>query len=346
MHIDTPLEDRLEPLLDWMAEAGHPLAAPVALTTLRGGRSNHTVHIVDAQGAQVVLRRPPFGPRLPSAHDVVREARIMRGLADTDVPVPRILAVCEDDDVIGAPFTVMSFVDGSSLRSTDDASALDESSRRTASANLVAVLASIHAVDLDAAGLRDLARNSGYLSRQLGVWSRQWGLSTDRDVPAITKAEEQLHATAPADDGCVLVHGDYRFDNVLLTADHAVGAVLDWELSTLGDPLADLGLLVAYWTESQEVIGPLDAPPTTLPGFLTRAEVVEAYGAARGCDLPDIAWYVAFACWKLAIIMEGVRQRNAGGSTTGSDAVDVDDIERRVDALAEQALEELARGTT
>ena len=321
----TAIGGRTDELLAWLGDAGCTLAQPVVVDSLPGGRSNLSIRIRSADAVEVVVRRPPLGPLLPSAHDVVREARIMRQLAGTNVPVPAILAMNEDPALIGAPFFVMAFVEGLVLRGVSDAATLGTAERGVCARSLVDVLARIHAVDVDAVGLGELARRSGYLPRQLARWSKQWALSSNRASPRVAWVAEALAQSMPPERDAVLVHGDYRFDNVLLTPAHAIGAVLDWELSTLGDPLADLGLLLAYWTEDENAIGPLDSPPTAAPGFPSRDDIVQMYAAESGRDVSALGWYVAFAFWKLAVIMEGVRTRHADAAY-GASTLDLADL--------------------
>ena len=330
------LNGGLDAVVRQLGEVGVHFKGPVAASTIAGGRSNITIRLADEAGSAVALRRPPFGPILPSAHDVLREARIIAALGETSVPVPAVRLACDDTEIIGTPFYVADWISGPVLRSATDADAVPMSARPAATTALIDTLAAIHAVDLDAAGLDALARRSGYLERQLDRWCRQWDLATTREVDDVLACHRLLVDKMPESDYSLLVHGDYRFDNVILDGDHAVGAVLDWELSTLGDPYTDLGILLAYWTDSEDEVGPLDAPPSCVPGFGNRNDVVNGYELAIGRSVPHVWWYFSFACWKLAIIMEGVVARQS--ALPEDERLDVIDLTRRVDALVQRAI--------
>ncbi len=291
---------------------------PLRFELVAGGRSNLTFRVTDAVGARFVLRRPPLGHVLATAHDMGREHRIISALGPTDVPVPPALGLCTDDAVNDAPFYVMGFVDGHILRDAATATTvLDEASRRRAGESIVDVLAAIHAVDVDAVGLGDLGKREGYIARQLKRWYGQFTASnaeTGRPVPLVHDIHERLSAAIPEQQGAAIVHGDYRLDNCLVGDDGRVVAVLDWELCTLGDPLADLGLLHVYWTEASDELAAMIGAATTAPGFPTRAELLDRYADASDRDLSSLPFYVAFGYWKLACIMEGVYARYAGGA--------------------------------
>ncbi|HKA03958.1 MAG TPA: phosphotransferase family protein, partial [Acidimicrobiales bacterium] len=234
----------------WLAEHVPDTLAPFTFELIAGGRSNLTFEVVDAVGRRIVLRRPPLGHVLATAHDMAREHRLIAAVGKTNVPVPPALALCTDETVNGAPFYVMGFVDGVVLDSSEKTAALTPEVRRTAALDLIDVLAALHAVDVDAVGLGDLARRDGYVERQLKRWSTQWVNSKTRELPAVEEVERGLRKQIPTQQGSAIVHGDYRFGNCLTdTIAGRIAAVLDWELCTLGDPMADVGYLGIYWSD-------------------------------------------------------------------------------------------------
>jgi aminoglycoside phosphotransferase (APT) family kinase protein len=335
---------RVEATTAWFAANVRGARPPLDFELIAGGRSNLSYRVRDAGGACWVLRRPPLSGVLPSAHDMGREHRIISALRDTPVPVPEAVGLCEDPSVTGAPFYVMGYVDGIVPRDEQAVrGAFDERERAASARSLVEVLVALHEVEPDAVGLGDLGRRHGYIERQLRRWSRQWEQSKTRELPAMEETGRRLAATVPAQQGPgAIVHGDYRLDNLMLSPAGEVVAVLDWELCTLGDPLADVGLLMVYWSEPGDDVLPLDSTVTALAGFPRRAEVADAYASSSGRDLSNLDFYVAFGYWKLAAILEGVYARSAAGAYgTG------DDTYRRfaavVERLAERALEATAR---
>ncbi len=331
---------RVDEVTAWLVEHRPATVPPLRFELVAGGRSNLTYVVTDAAGARVVLRRPPLGHVLASAHDMGREHRIIAALAGSDVPVPAVVGLSADSTVNGAPFYVMDFVAGHVLRDAADTGAvLDEAGRRRASESVVDVLARIHAVDVDAVGLGDLGRRDGYVARQLKRWYGQFQRSnelTGRPVPLVHQVHDRLAAAVPEQQGATIVHGDYRLDNCLIDATGEVRAVLDWELCTLGDPLADVGVLLVYWTEPGDAMAALPGAPTALPGFLTRAEVLERYAARSGRDVALVPYYVAFGYWKLACILEGVYARYANGAMGATDDA-YEAFDQTVVFLAEQA---------
>ena len=323
----------------WFAEHVPGATAPLDFTLIAGGHSNLTFGVLDGAGNHFVLRRPPLGHVLATAHDMAREHRIIAALGPTDVPVAPALGLCTDDEVNGAPVYVMGFVEGHVLRDAKSAeTALDEAGRRRAGESTIDVLARIHAVDVDAVGLGDLGKRDGYLARQLKRWYGQFQASnaeTNRPVPLIHELHDRFAASMPDQQGTAIVHGDYRLDNCMIGHDGAVAAVLDWELCTLGDPLADLGLLVVYWTEPDDTQAALLTAPTTAAGFPSRKEMIDRYAATSDRDLSRLDYYVAFGYWKLACILEGVYARYAAGvmgESTGFESFD-----SQVSALARLA---------
>lgn len=302
----------------WLA-AHCGLAAPISVAPIAGGRSNLTSVVTDARGQHVVVRRPPLSGVLASAHDVLREGRIMAALAATDVPVPAVLGAEEDPAVTGAPFLVMAQVEGTVLRTGSDAQAVDERVRRDIGLAALDALVVLHAVDVDAVGLGGLARRDGYLARQLARWSGQLAMAGTRPLPDLVRVHDRLVATLPGQQRLSLVHGDFRLDNLIVdVASGEVRAVLDWELATLGDPLADLALLLVYWGGPGGLEAVLPDAPTALDGFVSREALVERYALGTGDD-PDtfaarLRPYVAFSLFKLACILEGVRIRSVAGA--------------------------------
>jgi aminoglycoside phosphotransferase (APT) family kinase protein len=325
----------------WLAERTE-LVPPLDFELIQGGRSNLTFAVSDGEGRRVVLRRPPLHGVLESAHDMGREFRIISALADTGVPVPACLGHEPDPSVTGAPFYVMEFVDGEVVRDVAAAERhLGVDARTAASEDLVDVLVRLHRVDPDAVGLGDLARRAGYIDRQLRRWQGQLEKSRTRDLPVLDDVHARLSAAIPEQGPASIVHGDYRLDNLILDPRRGrVQAVLDWELATLGDPLADVGLLLVYWSEAGDPTIPLIDSPTTAPGFPSRSEIAARYERASGRDLSEIAFYVAFGYWKLACILEGVYSRYASGAygdTDGSSAVFGEIVERLAERASEAA---------
>ena len=334
----------LDRVPDWLERNIPGVTGPFSFELIAGGRSNMTFGVTDAAGRRLVLRRPPMSHVLASAHDMGREHRIISALQDTPVPVPKTLGYCEDESVNERPFYVMDFVDGLILRSKDETRArFDEAARRAIGENLVDVLAAIHDVDVDAVGLGTLARKEGYITRQLKRWNGQFQHSQEqereagggvyRPVPLVTEAHALLASRVPEQHGAAIVHGDYRLDNTILSKDGRVKAVLDWELCTLGDPLADVGTLLMYWAQATSS----SQPVTAMPGFPTRAELAARYAATSGRDVSEIGFYVAFAYWKLACIMEGVYVRYATHAMGGG-AEEAGPLGARVLDCARQAM--------
>lgn len=297
----------------WLTANIDGATPPYTFSLITGGRSNLTFTVIDDAGTRYVLRRPPTGHVLATAHDMEREHRIISAVGTTDVPVPRTLGLCTDESVNGAPFYVMAFVDGVVLDSPERAALLPERLRTAASEHLIDVLADLHAVDIDEIGLGDLARRDGYIERQLKRWSAQWEKSKTRDVPVVDEVAARLSSRVPEQQGVSIAHGDYRFGNCLIDPERArVAAVLDWELCTLGDPLADLGYLGVYWVKADGEGRHND--PTAAPGFPPYEAIVERYAARTGRDVSNIDYYVAFSHWRLGVISEGVYSRYINGA--------------------------------
>jgi aminoglycoside phosphotransferase (APT) family kinase protein len=307
-----------------------------------GGKSNLTF-ILTSEAGTAVLRRPPSGPLLPRAHDMAREARIQRALAGTSVPVPAILFQESTGDLIGVPFYVMEKVDGYVVRNAlPDGYAQSAQDRREIADVLIDTLADLHAVAPAEVGLADLGRPDGYAERQVRRWSDQWERSKFRDVPALDELARRLRADPPAGRGGAIVHGDFRLDNCIMAPQlpPSVAAVLDWELATLGDPLADLGLSLFYWREQGEPVPVLTPAPSMLPGFPPRSYLADRYAARTGTDLGDLTAYIALAHFKSAVIAQGIAARVRAGSMAGQD---FGDLSAEIDRIATEGLELLDR---
>ena len=290
---------------------------------ISGGLSNITYRL-RLPGGTVILRRPPLGHVLPRAHDMAREYRVLNALVPTSVPVPEPLALCTDPDVLGVTFYVMREVPGTVLRTPVDTEALSVAERAALASDLIATLADLHAVSPDAVGLGDYGRRDGYCVRQIRTWGAQWDRSRTRDLPDMGVLLARLAERAPADSANTIVHGDYRLDNtvVSLPPDGAprIAGVLDWELSTLGDPLADLAVTLSYWHDPGDVERgyiPVSAGITDKPGFPAARALAEDYAARTGRSLDNLSFYMALAWMKLAVICEGVHARYLGGQTVG-----------------------------
>jgi aminoglycoside phosphotransferase (APT) family kinase protein len=297
------------PVTAWLEEHIDGTKAPFEFSFISGGRSNLTFADTDANGRKLVLRRPPISHVLATAHDMGREHKIISALRDTPVPVPAALGFCEDEAVNGRPFYVMDLVEGHVLRTPQLAEKhLDDAARTTCGDDLVDVLVQIHAVDPDAVGLGDLGRPQGYIERQLKRWFGQFEGSqqqmrdagTGRPAPAVEEAHALLAANVPEQTEVTIAHGDYRLDNTIVGDDGRIRAVLDWELCTLGDPLADVGTLLVYYAQP--------------PGFPSAADLVARYREQSGRDTTNLDYYTAFGHWRLACIVEGVYARYAAGA--------------------------------
>ena len=322
----------------WLNDNIDGFTSPYSYSLIAGGRSNLTYKVTDSAGRHVVLRRPPLGHVLATAHDMAREHRIVSAIGSSSVPVPRTLGICTDLSVNDAPFYVMSFVEGVVLDSPTKGETLQTPLRRVASGHLIDVLADLHSLDVDDIGLGDLAKRTGYIERQVKRWTTQWENSKTRDLSAIDEVARILANNIPPQQGVVVAHGDYRFGNCL--TDIATGqivAVLDWELCTLGDPLADLGYIGVYWTDNGH---PLlrEVDPSGIEGFPKYAELVQRYADKTGRDVSNVGYFRAFSSWRLAIISEGVFARFTKGAMGDTDQ-DTAVMKASTEVLAESALQ-------
>ncbi|HET6502250.1 MAG TPA: phosphotransferase family protein [Amycolatopsis sp.] len=291
------------------------VSGPLSARVVQGGRSNLT-YLVSDGGARWVVRRPPLGHVLPTAHDMAREYRVITALRTTAVPVPGTVLLCQDPDVLGAPFYVMEFVHGTPYRSDTELAALGTARTRAIADALVDTLADLHAVAPESVGLADFGRPQGFLERQLRRWKKQLDASRSRDLPGIDRLHDRLAGALPGSTEATVIHGDYRLDNVLVDDDR-ITAVLDWEMSTLGDPLTDLALLVAY-AERDKIDLDVVSNVSSAPGYPSTDEVISRYAERSGRDVSALNWYIGFAFFKLAVILEGIYYRFSNGQTVGA----------------------------
>jgi aminoglycoside phosphotransferase (APT) family kinase protein len=322
--------------------------APLSIELISGGKSNLT-YLVRAGGYDWVLRRPPLGHVLPTAHDMAREFRVLSALAGTGVPVPRTIALCEDTAVNGMPFYVMEYRRGIVIEEElPPGFCATPDERRRLSLALVDTLVKLHAVDYNTVGLGDFGRPDGYIERQVRRWSEQWERSKTRDLPVINELIRRLRASIPESPAPTIVHGDYRLGNMILDpADPGrVVAILDWEMATLGDPLSDLGYTLGYWGQADDPPERLVAAPTgavtAAPGFLTRAELVEEYARRSGRNVEHVDFYQVLAYYKLAVIAEGIHARFLKGETVGEGFEGYDERVNMVSAMALQMADNAA----
>ncbi len=297
-----------EAVTRWFDDLAIEFTGPLRFERIGLGQSNLTYLVRDADDQRWVLRRPPLGQLLASAHDVAREARIMAALAPTDVPVPEILGVAQDPAIADVPLVLMEFINGQVVDTMAVAESLAPQRRRQIGVSLPTTLAKVHAVDINVVGLSDLASHKPYAHRQLKRWAGQWEQSRTRELPELDDLTRRLVAAAPEQRELSLVHGDFHLRNAIVSRDTGVViGVLDWELSTLGDPLADMGTMLAYWPEPGEDFG--DFPASTLDGFPDRAELARIYLEQTGRDPQALKYWHALGLWKIAIIAEGVMRR-------------------------------------
>jgi aminoglycoside phosphotransferase (APT) family kinase protein len=341
---ETPPGVDLERLRPWFgAHVESATGGELHASLLSGGRSNLTYSIGD-DAHEWVLRRPPLGHVLPTAHDMAREYTVLAALAPTEVPVPQPLAFCDDTSVNDAPFYVMQKVDGVILRTPAEVSQLSKDDARRCSEELIDVLVAIHAVDYRAVGLAEFGRPDGYIERQVRRWGEQWERSKTRELPAVDELARRLRNALPESPAPTIVHGDYRLDNTMLSPDDLgrVVSVLDWEMATLGDPLADLGLYLLYYARDDAQTGNVGVTISTEAGFLSRDDVVERYAKESGRDVSQLDFYEALAAYKLAIILEGIHARFLMGKTVGDG---FDHIGALVEVMVQGALDAASRSS-
>lgn len=333
------------PVTEWLEANIDGATGPFDFDIITGGHSNITYKVTGSNGASYVLRRPPLGAVLASAHDMEREHRIISGVGKTSIPVPRALGLCEDVTVNDAPFYIMNYVEGVVLHNDEavEEAMPDAALREATSRSVIEVLAQLHLTDPDDVGLGELGRKEAYLDRQLKRWAGQWEKSKTRELPAMERAHQLLVEAKPEQKYTGIVHGDYRLGNMLIDpTDGSLAGVLDWELCTLGDVLADVGYLLNNWVQpGEESARGATANPTSVGGFRTREELVQHYSELTGFEVTSINYYRAFQNWRLAAIVEGVLARYLQG-VMADDTVDTDLYKVQVEGLCEQALELLA----
>ncbi|WP_431878326.1 phosphotransferase family protein [Amycolatopsis sacchari] len=305
---------------------------------VQGGRSNLTYVVTDGRSRWVV-RRPPLGHVLPTAHDMAREHRVISALRGTAVPVPGTITLCQDTEVLGAPFYVMEYVEGTPYRSAAELEALGPERTAGIADALVDTLVDLHAVVPEAVGLGDFGRPEGFLERQLRRWKKQLDASRSRDLPGVDQLHERLARRLPASGAPAIVHGDYRLDNVLVNREDRITAVLDWEMSTLGDPLTDLALLVAY-AERGKADLEFVSNVSSAPGYPGTDEVIARYARRSGRDISALNWYIGFAFFKLAVILEGIYYRFSQGKTVGAGFDQIGDGVAPLVALGNETLKD------
>ncbi|MDQ3735066.1 MAG: phosphotransferase family protein [Actinomycetota bacterium] len=307
--------DQAQRVTDWLGQLVPELSPPLRFDVIEGGRSNLTYRVADLAENTFALRRPPLSGVLPSAHDMKREYRVITALGGTGVPVPATIGLCTDHDVLGADFYVMDFVTGVVAHDPDTVTAgLSESARRRAGEAAIDSLLALHQVDPDSIGLGDLGRGSNYVGSQLKRWTGQVASLPIDPIPGLLDMGERLAGRVPVQRAVTIAHGDYRFGNLMLDAEGNVAAILDWELCTRGDPLADLGWLLSYWSAPPGVHALPMAMPTTAPGFISRDEALARYAAGSDLPVDDVDFYIAFAYWRLGAVLAGVYSRSISGA--------------------------------
>jgi aminoglycoside phosphotransferase (APT) family kinase protein len=340
---------QVEAVENWVRKNVPALKPPFRWTRLVGGHSNLTYQIEDTAGKMTVIRRPPQGQLLPKAHDMSREWSCISALGNTAVPVPEAIAFCEDPDITGAWFYIMGHVDGHPLHTAEDTLRIlpNEKTRLTTANSFIDVLAALHSLDPDEIGLGELGKKEGYVARQLKTWYRSWTSSVEPaqfDDPRAHELQEYLLNHLPEQGMARVVHGDYGIHNTLIGPDGKIAAVVDWEISTLGDPLADLAYALNVWPEADDPIPPKPESPTALPGFPKRSYFADRYAATTGRDLSKIDYYLAFNRWKGAAINHGLYARYMEGQKS-TEGIDLDEkrlvITRSLD-LAEEAINRLS----
>ncbi len=350
--VKAPHDERLDPegfdrpaVEEWIAEHVSELSPPLRWTRLEGGHSNLTYRLDDPRGGVAVIRRPPQGELLPKAHDMSREWSVISALGPTPVPVPSALAFCESREVTGAWFYVMGWVEGRALYSAEDTCRfVPESNREQLAFSFVDVLADLHSLDPDEVGLGQLGKHDGYVARQLKTWYRSWSASIEPaqlDDARAHDLKDYFLAHLPEQGPARVVHGDYGLHNCLTGPDSKIAAVVDWEISTLGDPLADLAYALNPWPQSGTEESTAPASATAAPGFPPREALARRYAERTGRDLSQLSYYVAFNRWKTAAILHGVYARYRDGKKS-AEGIDLEELRERILHsldLAEAAIE-------
>jgi aminoglycoside phosphotransferase (APT) family kinase protein len=323
---------------EWFTSNINGCVPPFVFTVIAGGHSNLTFKVDDAAGRCYVLRRPPLGHVLASAHDMGREHRLITAIGHSDVPVPKTLGMCTDVSVNDAPFYVMDFVPGVVLDDVEKVADVPEVVRRSIGFDLVDVLADLHRVDVTAIGLADLAKHDGYVARQLKRWSGQWEQSKTRELPVVEQVRDRLLQAVPVQQRVSIAHGDYRLGNCLANVTTGkIAAVLDWELCTLGDPLADLSYVGVYWSDDTYTSG-RNGDCTMAGGFPSYRELLARYEARTGLDVSNIRYYQALSAWRLSVISEGVLARYLNGQMAGDDQEAIDNFRAGAEDAANRAM--------
>ena len=338
---DTP-DGQSDPsrLSEWITHAIPNCRPPLQYELIAAGGSNLTYRVTDTNGQQWALRRPPMAHTLATAHDMSREWRIMSALgANSQVPVPNCVAYCEDADLVGAPFYLMSFMEGKILRDQQSTKGMTTAEAQAATDSLIEVQIALHTLDLEEVGLADLGRHDNYVGRQLKRWRRQVAEGGSREVPLHAELHKRLtEAMPPEKEPPALAHGDYRFDNCVLDDNFKITAVLDWELCTTGNPVADFVWSLQYWGDPEDQMSFLTDPPTCNPAFIRRQEYCDQYAQRSNFDLSDLPYYQIFSWWKQASIVEGAYARRLAGAVGGmSPTNNVHEIATRVDQMLEIA---------
>jgi aminoglycoside phosphotransferase (APT) family kinase protein len=326
----------LDRLGRWFAAEVPGAGSALEATLIAGGKSNLTFVVTDGT-SEWIVRRPPMGHVLATAHDMAREFRVMSALQHSAVPVPRTYAICHDHSVIGADFYVMDRCAGTPFRLAAELKELGPERTRAISTGLVDTLAALHAIDPEAIGLGDFGRPQGFLARQVTLWKKQFEASSTRDLPAAQELFERLAADVPMESATGIVHGDFRLDNVLIDDQDRATAVLDWEMATLGDPLTDLALMLTYdWLGA--ALGEMVTDASLAPGYLTEDAILDRYATSSDRDLARFGWYRGLAAFKLAAILEGIHYRFLAGHTIGEG---FDGIAEAIDPLLDAGLSAL-----
>ncbi len=329
--MEQPDGIEVEAVTAWLDERLDWLTPPLTFTKLTGGHSNFTYRVDDAGGRAFVLRRPPLGQLLPSAHDMGREFTLISALWPTPVPVPEPLAHCDDPSVTGAPFYAMGFIEGGPIYEDEDVISriATVADRANTGPSFIDTLAALHALDVDEVGLGGLGKRDSYVGRQLKRWYQSWNASKNREIPDVDRLHDFLAERLPAQAETRVVHGDYGLHNCVVGRDGRVNAVVDWEISTLGDPLADLGYAINWWDRSDAAVH--------MEGFHSPDELIELYGKTTGRDLSQISYYRCFNHWKTICIIQGVYARYLNGQKS-SEGIDVENFPVRIEEYRAKAV--------